>query len=276
METPRARSARLTIALLLSCLCCAMRAGASVAVLGPLAYESIVQPGTSYEGSVEIQNSSEEAQQVRFYQADYFLYADGRTEFGEAGRLSRSNARWITVAPAEITLPAGEKAMVRYVVNVPDDATLKGSYWSVLMVEPVAGAGAETIGAANAAKSTVSIQQVLRYAVQIVTQIGSTGTVQLRFVQLQLPAEGGARSLIVDVENTGDRWYRAGVSAELYGADGAYVGKFDAGTLRAYPGTSVRFTLDLAGVAKGSYKALIVADCGGDDVFGANVPLVLN
>jgi hypothetical protein len=54
------------------------------------------------------------------------------------------------------------------------------------------------------------------------------------------------------------------------------VGKFDGGKQRMYPGTSVRFTADLVGVQSSLYKALIIVDCGGEDVFGANVNLVLN
>jgi hypothetical protein len=53
------------------------------------------------------------------------------------------------------------------------------------------------------------------------------------------------------------------------------VGRFEGGTHRLYPGTTARFPADLVGVRDATYKALIVADCGGDDVFGADVSLVL-
>ena len=92
---------------------------------------------------------------------------------------------------------------------------------------------------------------------------------------MQLGAKDGKRQLLVDVENTGERWLRGTLWVELYAKEGALVGRFDAGRLRMYPGTSVRYTVDLAGVLAGSYKALIVIDCGDDDVFGANVNLVL-
>ena len=79
----------------------------------------------------------------------------------------------------------------------------------------------------------------------------------------------------MDLENTGERLLRTSLWVDLYDPKGSFVGKFDGGKHGLYPGTSVRFTADLVGVASATYKALIVADCGGDDVFGANVSLVL-
>ena len=73
----------------------------------------------------------------------------------------------------------------------------------------------------------------------------------------------------VDIENTGQRWLRPYLWAELYDDTGRYIGRFENGRKRIYPGTSVRYKVDLSDVPKGIYKALVVADCGGDYVFGA-------
>jgi type II secretory pathway component GspD/PulD (secretin) len=89
------------------------------------------------------------------------------------------------------------------------------------------------------------------------------------------PIQVMVEALVVDVENTGERWLRGSMWAELYDSEGKHVGKYDGGKQRMYPGTSVRFSADLVGIQTSSYKALIVIDCGGDDVFGANVNLVL-
>ncbi len=116
---------------------------------------------------------------------------------------------------------------------------------------------------------------MFRYGVQISTNISATGTRRIRFMQVLLAADKEKRSLIVDLENTGDRWLRVTLWTELYDAEGRYVGRFEGGTHRLYPGTTARFPADLVGVRDATYKALIVADCGGDDVFGADVSLVL-
>ena len=121
----------------------------------------------------------------------------------------------------------------------------------------------------------VGVRQVTRYAVQVVTHVGQTGSRKLKFAKVQLAAADGRRQLLVDAENTGERWLRGPLWVELYDTGGALVGRFDAARLRIYPGTSVRYIVELAGVLAGTYKALIVIDCGGDDVFGANLNLVL-
>ena len=60
------------------------------------------------------------------------------------------------------------------------------------------------------------------------------------------------------------------VWVELYDDIGNHVGTYEGRTIRTYPGTSVRYTIDIDEVGLGTYKALVVADCGGDDIFGIN------
>ena len=98
---------------------------------------------------------------------------------------------------------------------------------------------------------------------------------RIRFSKVRLASDNGRRQLVVDLENTGERLLRTSLWIDLYDSKGSFVGKFDGGKHGLHPGTSARFTADLAGLTIATYKALIVADCGGDDVFGANVTLVL-
>jgi len=250
----------------------ALRVAASVTVDGPLAYDYVVQIGKAYQGALGIKNDSSESASVGIRQIDYLFYADGRILYEEAGSHLRSNARWITVSPTELVLRAGESATIRYTVSVPDDSSLVGSYWSALMVEPASNMDAATLGAGSSV--SIEVRQIVRYAVQIATQVGETGVLDLRFSRIHVTAGQAGPRLEVDAENTGDRWYRATLWAELYDADGISVGRFEGGVRRMYPGTSARFQSQLAGVHKGGYTALIVADCGGDDVYGVTVDLV--
>ena len=247
---------------------------AGVTVMGSLTRDLEVEPGRAYEGTIEVHNPDRIPHEVKVYQSDYFFYADGKVLYGEPGGLPRSNARWLTVLPPQVLIPPGESASIRYSIQVPSDATLRGSYWSVIMVEPLPEGSPEAI-ASSSTQVTVGIQQLVRYAVQVITSIGATGSRQLRFSQIRLAADKEKRLLVVDLENSGERWLRANLWAELYDSKGSYVGRFDGGGHRLFPGTTARFTVDLVGVQSSTYKAVIVADCGGDDVFGANVNLVL-
>jgi hypothetical protein len=74
--------------------------------------------------------------------------------------------------------------------------------------------------------------------------------------------------LLVDIENTGERMLRPSLCAEIYDDRGNHVGTFTGNQYRIYPDTSVRYQIGLGMIRSGSYMALIIADCGSDDVFG--------
>jgi hypothetical protein len=247
---------------------------AIIAVNGSLGRQYDVAPGKSYEGTIEVGNPDEQPQEIRIYQTDYSFFADGTVLYGQPGRLPRSNARWITISPQRVTIPAKQSITVRYTIQVPLDETLRGTYWSVVMVEPVAPGSPES-GSYDPAEVTVGIHEVLRYGMQIVTTVGSTGARALQFSQVRLQAEKGRRLLTIDIQNTGERWLQPDLRVDIYDAQGGYVGEFDGGAHGLYPGTAARFTVPLLGLSGSTYKAVIVADSGDDDVFGANVSLVL-
>ncbi len=248
--------------------------GAQVAINGPMTYEHLVEPGRAYAGSIEVRNPTETAQAIGVYQTDYFFQADGSVLYGEPAKLQRSNAGWITFTPRDAVIPPRESVTIRYSIQAPADDTMRGTYWSVLMVQPIAKGSPESL-TFDPARTTLGVRQVLRYAIQIVTHIGSTGSRQLHFSKFQLTAENGRKVLAVDLENGGERWLRPSLWVELYDEKGAFVGRFEGGAQRLYPGTSARFRAELVGVQDAEYRALVVADCGGDDVFGANVNLHL-
>jgi hypothetical protein len=248
---------------------------ASIVVVGPLLHEYEVKPGTTYEGSIVLQNPGDLPQEVKVYQTDYTFWADGTAKYGEPpGELPRSNARWITIAPTRATIPPGEHASFAYTIQVPDNLSLVGTFWSVVMVEPVDVSSPES-SSPGPKEPSLSVRQVVRYAIQIATSIGATGSVELKFAGFGLDQSGSGRSLQIDLENAGERMYRATVWADVYDEKGQYVGKFEAGQRRLYPGTSARFAADIARIPLANYKALILVDCGDDNVFGANVTLVL-
>jgi hypothetical protein len=79
--------------------------------------------------------------------------------------------------------------------------------------------------------------------------------------------------LQVDIENSGDLWIRPDVYVELIDAKGISKGKFPGVRYRLYPGTSVRQLIDISSVSSGTYKAMVVVDAGGDDIYAAEYTL---
>jgi len=250
----------------------AFMAAASVSVSGKLTHEREAEIGETYGSMIQISNTGSDAEHVKVYQTDYFFSSDGKSFYDDPGKNSRSNAPWITFGPSGLTVPPGGSSIINYSVKVPTDQNLAGTYWSIIMVEVVSKGSPEIVGA-HGGQVRLGINQVFRYGVQIVTHIKDTGQLKLKFLDTRLLREGGARVLEVDLENIGERWLRPALWTEIYDTTGTLVGKFDAGTLRIYPGTSARYRVDLTKVEPGYYKAVVIADCGADDVFGQTYSL---
>ncbi|HWP81391.1 MAG TPA: hypothetical protein VNN76_01930 [Bacteroidota bacterium] len=248
---------------------------AQVSVIGELSQERDARPGETYSGAIVIRNDTNEPQEAKIYQTDYLFHFSGTNNYGEPGSHTRSNAQWVAFSPAFVTLPPQGMTSINYTVTVPaTGGNLVGTYWSMLMVEGIPKGSPESSLPAERKKAEMGITQTIRYGIQIVTHIAKTGTKNIRFVNAQLVAkEDKGRILQVDIENTGEIGIRPEVYVELFNEQGASMGKFPGVRYRLYPTTSVRQSIDLSSVPKGTYKALVVVDAGGEDVFGAQYTL---
>jgi hypothetical protein len=191
--------------------------------------------------------------------------------YAEPGSEERSNAAWITYTPNLVTMPAKERSEVSYRVKVPADATLDGTYWSLILVEGLPPAAKEE--EAETEGMTLKFRQVVRYAIQIVTTVEGRARPQLKFSNTRLVAKEGLRTLQVDVANAGGLWIRPAFSVRLFDLLGKSIVELAQPAKRMYPGTSVRVTFELPNLNAGTYKALFVADGGNEDLFGANYTL---
>lgn len=260
-----------TAAILVGLLSACTSVVAGIDVLSGLTDEAVLQPGDKKDGRIVLRNTADTPQEVRVYQTDYTFRCDGTNAYDKPGACNRSNGPWITFSPQQFTVPPKETSTVYYTVQVPRDDKLTGTYWSMLMVEPVMLAPPPVKG--EQGKVKVGLQTVIRYGVQIVTNIGGTGKREARFVDKQLVASDGKRFLQLDLENTGDRWLRPTIWAEVFDDKGARAGRFECGRTRIYPGCSTRNSIDLGSLKAGKYQALVVIDNGDESVWGAQYAL---
>src|SRR6185437_9593803 len=173
-------SRRLTVMLSLVALAAPrLTAEAQVSVLSSTVEEHTGGPGEKYAGRIEIANSSRTAQVVRLYQTDYSFKANGTSTFDQAGSSPRSNSAWISLQSEQVTVPPTGTISVPYTVAVPKTDSLRGTYWSAIMVEPVEHPTPPT--AKDDEKPRVGLGTVIRYAVQVATHIGTAGARTVRF-----------------------------------------------------------------------------------------------
>lgn len=244
-------------------------ASAQLVVSSETVQEETALPGERYDGRVRVLNSGSDPIEVEIYQTDYLFQSDGKTEYPEAGTLARSNASWIRVSPATAVIPAGEEVGFAYTVSVPT-GELAGTYWSMLMVEPLADA-------ASLARSEdgLSVRTVVRFGVQVATHIREGAEHRLDIVGARVHADEEGRRLSFSLVNEGTAAYRPVVAVELYDTAGAMVAAESVERGLVYPGTSALQEFDLSALPDGTYRALVVVDTGAPDVFGAQFDLTL-
>ncbi len=100
------------------------------------------------------------------------------------------------------------------------------------------------------------MQTVVRFGVQIVTEINDTGTRDLSILKKRILSTEGESYIQLDVGNSGELLLIPTIWMELYSKQGESIGRFDGGRFRIYPGCSVRSSIDISNVPKGDYLAL--------------------
>lgn len=247
---------------------------AEISVVGALSRNMLLAPGEEAQGRIIVRNKSSRARVVRAILTDYRSLADGTTHYGEAGRLDRSNAPWLHILPREQSIPGNSSAFFTFIVRVPRDQSLAGTYWSMLMVEPVSAAALEPPDD-RGRKPRLSIRTTVRTGILLVTHIRGTGQADVRFQKQVLEGTPGRIWLRFDLENTGELYLNLAVWVELFDEKGVSIGRFDAPRQSLFPDNSTRVRVPLSGVPSGAYVALIIADDGGDAVFGARHEIVI-
>lgn len=221
------------------------------------------QPGDTYTGEVSVMNVGDRAEQIRLTQSDYLFTAEGRNYYPEAGSIDRSNAPWIQLAIDDFTINPNEERKISYIVRIPKNADLCGSYWSTILVQAITDTALN-----NENSGEAKVNSNLRFALQVVTDINDTGTANVVFKDPEHGYYGDDFDFSVSVENTGERYFTLVSTAIIYSSAGEYVGSFIGNKKICYPGTSVRLTVSIPELEKGSYQIQFVADGGENDIFG--------
>ncbi len=245
---------------------------ADVSVTSSLRQEFTVHAGDTRSGILTIVNRGAVAASVTITQVDIAFSAVGAVVYEDAGSSASSNSAWIHVA-ARVEVPAGGQAQVPFTIEVPADARLHGSYWSVLQIQPEAASRVTT--EAQAERVTTSVEVIVQYGVTVLTHVGTPAarTLQFEAPTFRHDPATGEHHLHVVLHNPGTHVVSTKLWLELYDQGGALVTRVDANDQRIYPGVSMSARLDLGTLGQQAYQAVVVADAGGSDVFGVRYSL---
>ena len=239
-------------------------------VVGNLSYKYIAQKGEKYSTVIKVHNTGSKDQEVKIYLRDYLFNYEGTTFYNEPGTNNRSNAPWIQFSAQTLLLKSNETQNLQIEITVPKGDNITGTYWSMLMLEGL-------VPSDQNAQVQLKLNTAIRYAIQMVTHIGKSGIGQLEFQRPGVVKEGNKQFFDFIMVNTGERSISPEVSMELFdAATGESVKVLKIPKQGMYPTTSTKWRFPLEGLPKGrTYKAVIVADGSGEDVFGLEYTIVI-
>lgn len=242
---------------------------AGIVILNGLTHSYTVENGKVYKGKIAIENTGSQPQSIKLFLQDFSYTADGTTHYTALHSHKRSNGDWIKFNTNLVTLKGREKTEVFYEIAIPDHVKDPGSYWSVVIVEPV-----EDIKPSDN-KPGVNITSVIRYAIQIITNYDTEkAKPDLKFESVKVEKEDGKRTARIAIANNGNLYCKPTASLEVYNrVTGAKVGTFSSLTMGLLPSTSKTFYIDISKVPPAQYKATIIATDEDENAFALNVEL---
>ncbi|MDH6251277.1 hypothetical protein M2347_001004 [Chryseobacterium sp. H1D6B] len=242
---------------------------ASIVVLNGLTHNYKVENGQVYKGKIAIENTDNTPQNVKIYLQDLSYKADGTINYSTPHTNEKTNSDWIKLNTNLITLKAKEKTEVYYEITVPNNIARAGSYWSVIMVEPV-----EDLKPNNT-KEGVNITSVIRYAIQVITDYNSENAKpDLKFESVKIDKEEGKHILKIAIANNGSLYCRPTANVEIYNRkSGQKAGTFSSLPMGLLPNTSKSFYIDISKMPPDKYNAAIIATDDDENAFALNVEL---
>ncbi len=227
--------------------------------------EFIVSPGDRFTGTIPVTNITDEPVVLRIYLGDW-LRIPGSTEGyvidEERGNEVRSFVDWMIFSPERMTLETEETRDVNWEINVPEDRTLEGSYWGVIIIERIPEEEPDIEVAEG--ETVIGITTIWRYAIQIFSTIEGTEIREATFTSFSMEqAEGGFDAVAV-LENRGNIYMKPDVWLEMTDIAGEVVYGQEHKERTVLPASAREFEFELRDlpIESGEYMIMIYADYG--------------
>lgn len=259
--------------ILLLLLFFSIQAFSGVVVLNGLTHVHSGEAGSVISGKIKIRNDSPKENRIIVYKQDLVLSCNNVSifEYKDINTNPRSMGSWLTVNVDEKILSPHEEYELSYSINVPENITQKGSYWTVLMVE-----GADPIRESE--NNSLQVGSKIRYAVQLITELGSfeSPTLQFENVEYKKGIDVTSNNIVqVKLKNIGQYSTQTKVLLEIYDSQGTKLKVFQGSVRRIYPNLCNVFELEIKDLPKGIYDGVIIAD-NSKDLFGSNVSIKID
>ena len=238
----------------------------NVIILNGLTHTHKSNSGGVISGVIKLKNTKDTEQRVLLYFNDLFQKCGEETLLTNEITHDNSIQKWLSTEINEYVLKGKEEYELVYTVNVPDDSSLNGSYWGVLMIE------VEEPIKEDELDYSVKLQSKVRYGIQIITDINEKTSPELDFYNVEIDRDKNEvpRSILVEAQNLGIFYVEPTIVLEVFNEDGEQKKKIEVKFKKIYPEYCKVFQLDISDLPKGKYTGVIVADYG-EDMYAIDV-----
>jgi hypothetical protein len=242
---------------------------AAIVITNGLTHTHSFGTGQKIVGKIEIKNESIKPTKILIYKQDLESRCGENITYSKSGGQTYSLHKYLATNVDEKILAANEQYVLYYTINAGSDSLNSGSYWTVLMIE-----GADPVKEEEA--NGVQINSVVRYAIQIIADVGKFQSPKLSYEDIKLSSrEDSVKVLGFRLKNEGGYSTKTKVLVEIYDDKGLKIKTIDGLGKRVYPAQCNDFEVELLDLPKGKYEGIIITD-NGIDLFGANVSIVLD
>ena len=245
------------------------RASASVMILNGLTHVHTGIGGNTISGIIKMRNEGKKGSRVVIYQQDLALSCDSPLDYKDldASSDSRSLGKWLKTNVDEKTLEPNEDYEVSYTINVPLNVKEDGTYWTIIMIEV-----AEPLR--EKSSTGVNIDSKVRYAIQIITDVGLIKSPKLTFEKVEFKNTKPSEPKIIQIKlkNDGAFLARTNLNIEIFNSVGEKIKVIKGVLKKVYPGYCNDFEIELIDLPKGKFEGILVAD-NGKDLFGENLTI---
>jgi len=232
---------------------------ANVIILNGLTHTHKSKSGQFVTGVIRLKNTNDNEQRVIIYFNDLFQKCGEETLLTAEVTHDRSIKEWLSTEVNEYVLKANEEYELIYNIKIPENGSLNGSFWGVLMVEIE-----EPIKEDNLEYS-VKLESKIRYGIQIITDVNDRTKSELEFNNVEIIKDNDiSNSILLEVKNLGDFFVQPTILLEVFNEDGVQEKKLEVKFKKIYPNNCKTFNLSIVDIPKGKYTGVLVADYGED------------
>ncbi|MBR3180078.1 hypothetical protein IKF57_00895 [Candidatus Saccharibacteria bacterium] len=187
-------------------------------VVSPPRQKLILTPGETYHGAVEVFSSNESKNELK-YSASIGSFSEnggdnGKDDYGTVDHISRSNYNqimdWIKLEKTSGTAAPNETDILRYTINVPEDAPAGGQYATIIIRDDT--------GDNDGDDGNMVIQNAIQFGMIIYAEVAGETREVGSVIENNVPVISFNSPLVVSsmVENSGNVHTDAKYTLQIY------------------------------------------------------------